>query len=299
MKRSDSQTDGTDPAAIRSYREAMNAAVPSQIVQAAVAVLGSYDGAIRPIGSGTLLAVGEEFFVVSAAHVLKQAVAQGLTVGVANHGQITACVRNWMISGAAGSTDDVHDIGLYRLTAEEAARFASSYFVRIADVGFPADLSNAYFVICGFPSMWTTTAPATDPSPIKSKMLLLGANSYSGIGAALDGFDEKHHFLMSADRSNLHDARTGKLARFLSSSGHHADFPGDLRGVSGCSVWQIGDVRAPTASWGKPKLVGVETAVYQKAGAIRATRWNSVTTVLYEAFPSTRATLRMYEQMHR
>lgn len=276
----------------------INSLVPDAVVKSTVAVLGSHGGAIRPIGSGTLLAVGEEFFVLSAAHVLRQAAEQQLTVGVAHDGQITACTRDWILSEPADARHDLHDIALYMLTAEEAARFSSSYFVLLGDVSFLADFSNSYFVICGFPALWTTALAASDPSPVKSKLLLMGMDGFSGSTAGLDGFDSERHFLLRATWSDIYEALTGQPARFRSRMGHHVDFPGGLQGISGCSVWRMGDLRVPPRFWGRPKLVGVETAVYEKVGAMRATRWNSVTTILRAAFPSTRPTLRMYGDMH-
>ncbi len=289
------QSVSTDAAAIA---KAINALVPDGVVRSTVALLGSHGGAVRPIGSGTLLAVGEEFFVLSAAHVLRQAAEQELTVGVARDSQITACSRDWMLSDPDGARHDVHDVALYKLTSEEAARFTSSCFIRIGDVSFLADLSNSYFVICGFPALWTTALAPSDLTPVKSKLLLMGMDGFRGSSTGLDGFDSERHFLLRADWSDIYDALTGKPARFRSRMGHPVDFPGALQGISGCSVWRMGDLRVPPKFWGKPKLVGIETAVYEKAGAIRATRWNSVTTMLYGAFPSTRPTLRMYEGMH-
>ena len=45
--------------------------------------------------------------------------------------------------------------------------------------------------------------------------------------------------------------------------------------------------------------MGVETALYERASAIRATRWNSVTTLLHAAFPSVHPVLDMYIGMSR
>lgn len=79
---------------------------------------------------------------------------------------------------------------------------------------------------------------------------------------------------------------------FQDRDGQPATFPRDLRGISGCPVWAIGDLVRPVAEWRPPRVAGVQTGAYQGSEVIRATRWVAVTTLLTEAFPNLRSRSR-------
>ncbi len=130
-------------------------------------------------------------------------------------------------------------------------------------------------------------------------MFQYGTFALGGSASGLDGYNPARHFLLEASPEVLLD-HTGKETHFRTRGGHPAQMPADLAGVSGCSVWMIGDLRSPVESWSqdRARLVGVETSVYGKRGAIKATRWNAVTTLLYTAVPLLRPVLEMYARQH-
>jgi len=72
--------------------------------------------------------------------------------------------------------------------------------------------------------------------------------------------------------------------------------PRDLKGISGCAVWTIGDLEVPLDEWHKrrPKVAGVETGIYQSSEVVRTTKWVAVTTLIIEAFPELRPALRLW-----
>jgi hypothetical protein len=106
-------------------------------------------------------------------------------------------------------------------------------------------------------------------------------------------FDAERHFLLSASREEMYDEASDRSS-FRTRSGFPTDFPDALRGISGCSVWKLGSLKERPVRWRQPRLVGIETAVYTRAQAIRATKWNSVTTLLHAAFPDLRPVLKFY-----
>jgi hypothetical protein len=97
------------------------------------------------------------------------------------------------------------------------------------------------------------------------------------------------HFLVDAD---LSETRTsdGKLMEFRSRSGRDAEFPRELGGVSGGSVWKLADnpqdigKRGPASA----RIVGVLTGVYEMTTFIVATRWSAVLEMLRDAIPDLR-----------
>jgi hypothetical protein len=277
---------------------ALVARTPSRIAGATVAIVGSLSRNVRHLGTGTLLAVADAKFVVTAAHVLKMAKEQDLTVAIspALGGVFTAVTaRPWALTSDSGASEH-HDVALYRLDERELGRLGAVEFVRIADVCFERDLAAAYFVVCGFPGMWST---ASNPDGhMKSRLLQYGTYPFKGTTSGLGGFDPERHILLEGTPGDLLD-HNGEPTRFQTRSGHPASMPGDLSGISGCSVWRIGDFRTPVSEWNinGAQIVGVQTGVFKSAGAIKATRWNSVTTLLHSACPDLRATINMYASM--
>lgn len=276
---------------------AMNRCVPPLIARSTVAIVGSKDRVLRQLGSGTLLALADHRFFVTAAHVLRQASETEATVGISGtkDGRFVAASGNWMLSGDKGGTDE-HDVAVYSLNPRQGERFAGSAFVRVADVAFDFNAETACFVVSGFPAMWSTPMAPSDDT-MTSKMLQYGTFALQGSTAGLEGFHPRRHFLLEASPSDLLDGE-GQRTAVRTRTGFPAQMPHDLVGVSGCSVWTIGDFSLPIDTWqpAHAKLVGVETSVYKSRRAIKATRWSSVASLLYAAVPDVRPVLEMYER---
>ena len=176
-------------------------------------------------------------------------------------------------------------MAIYEFSPDQIARFEPTNFVRIGDAAFPKDLSAGFFVVTGFPAMWST-ALAPEDLTMKAKLLQYGTYALQGSTAGLDGYSPDRHFLMEGSPATLLD-QAGEPTDFRTRTGFPAQMPHDLAGVSGCSVWMIGDLRKPLDTWSKNecRLVGVETSIYKQRSAIKATRWNAITTLLYNAVP--------------
>nr|MDP2190608.1 hypothetical protein [Rhodoferax sp.] len=247
------------------------------------------------------MAVADHRFVLTAAHVVHQGALVNATLGISGtvDGEFVAAPGNWILSG--GSADraaDEHDIAVYEFSKEQSQRFADDVFVRVADAEFPIDLSHGFFVVSGFPGVWSTS-PSPSDTTLSTKMLQYGTFALQGSVAGLDGYNPKRHFLLEASPDNLLDIK-GNDVSFRTRTGYSAQMPRDLAGVSGCSVWMMGDLREPIEQWSTKtaRLVGIETSVYQTRRAIKATRWNGVTTLLHAAFPQVRRVLEMYARQH-
>jgi len=276
----------------------MSACVPDLTITSTIAIVGAKAPVVRQIGSGTLVAVADLRFVLTAAHVVREAARHDLTLGISGgqNGYFTAVGGNWIMSAASSpdAVDDKYDVALYQLNDYQSNRLTGVEFVRIADASFVSDLSNGYFVVTGFPGMWSTVLDGSEDA-MKSKLFQYGTYAFSGSVSALAGYDGAHHFLLEARPSEVLD-HTGKPTTFRTRSGFTAQMPGDLLGISGCSVWMIGDLSTPVATWARnsSRIVGIETGVFPGRGAIKATRWKAVTTLLYNAFPGLRPTIEIY-----
>lgn len=277
---------------------AMALYVPEITIKSTVAIVGAKASVLRQIGSGTLLAVADMRFVVTAAHVMRQAQKDQLTLGIsgAAGGFFTALTGHCMVTGDGEPNEnyDHHDIAVYLLDAHQISKLSSVEYVRLSNVSFNPDLSNCLFVITGFPGIWSTPL-SDDEEVMKSKLLQYGTYPYTGSTSALEGYYPDHHFLMQASHSQMLDY-AGNPATFRTRSGYPAQMNTDLGGISGCSVWLIGDTSIPITQWSKSasKLIGVETAVYRNRGAIKATRWKAVVSLLYHAFPALRPAIELH-----
>lgn len=288
---------------VRSHLE--NAAIvrkianymPPLAAKSTIAIIGSRWPLIRQIGSATLLAVADAKFVVTAAHVIIQAKEHNMTIGISGRPDngITALTGNWIVTSSTSNlSKDQHDIAIYTLTSQESDQLSQGNFIRISDISFSSDLSAGYFLVCGYPGMWSS-APSEAETQIKSKLLQYGTYSYSRSVKGLNGYDPERHVLLEAKHGELFD-HEGKITSFRTRSGYWADMPRDLAGISGCSVWMIGSMNAELKNWdiNSARIIGVETGVFEQAGAIKITRWNAVLTLLHSAFPKLRPAIELY-----
>lgn len=287
-----------DPEALSAAARELAKHTPLLVASSTVAIVGARAPTVRQIGSGTLLAIADAKFVVTAAHVLVHAKEFGMTIGVSGgaDNSLTALSGNWIVTSAETGDNklDERDIAVYRLDEHQIRRLSEASFVRIADISFERDLSNGYFIVSGFPAMWSTSSDSNE-SMIRSRMLHYGTYTFTGALTGLNGYNAERHVLLDATPRALHD-HEGNMTSFRTRSGHWADMPRDLAGVSGCSVWMIGDLNLDITQWNSQsaRIVGLETGVFERAGAIKVTRWNAVLSILHAAYPDTRRAIELY-----
>ena len=280
---------------LNALLQAMSASIPDAVAASSVAIVVANRPFVRHLGSGTLLAVADRRFVVTAAHVIR---AAQTTVGISggSDNNFIATAGKWHLSAPSNEDkDDPFDVAVYPLEKSQTARLEGHTFLRIGDVSFESDLSRAFFVVSGFPSIWSTETREAD-DPMKLRPLQYSTCAYGGSTVALQGYDARYHVLLDAEPERIFDS-SGSAMEFRTRSGYAAQMPQDLQGISGCSVWMIGDLSIPCNHW-RPdhaRLVAVETGVFPGRAAIKATRWNAVTTLLYSAFTDLHSTIELYE----
>jgi hypothetical protein len=133
---------------------------------------------------------------------------------------------------------------------------------------------------------------------MKLRLLHFSTFPYQGDTSSLDGYEARYHLLLDAKYEELLD-KSGDKIQFRMRSGASARMPNDLHGVSGCSVWQIGDLRIPAKQWrsDQARLVAIQTGVYQERSLIKATRWIAASTLLYTAFPELRSAIELHANL--
>jgi len=275
--------------------------VPTAIRDSTIAIVGANAPAVRHLGSGTLVRVADEKFVVTAGHVIRTGSEWKATLGVSvgASGNFIAMPESWILSSGVTnrSGKDTYDIAVCRLNEEQVAKLGGQTFLRLSDISFSEDVSHGYFLVSGFPQIWSTACDQ-QADTMKLRLLHLSTSAYDGDTAGLDSYNRRYHILLNAKHDDFVD-ESGENIRFRMRSGASARLPNDIQGMSGCSVWQIGDVRIPADHWhaDQVKLIAVETSVYPNRSIIKATRWVAVTTLLYTAFPELRPVIDLHASL--
>jgi hypothetical protein len=275
------------PAQLNQYLESL---IPAEVREAAVPLVLVQGSTLTQFGTGTLLRIADESFVVTASHVISKAEErQGGLCIAGPHGSFVPLAGEWLCSAEGHA-----DVAVARLAAVSNQPLAEARFLRYGDVSMRGDLSTGVFVVFGYPSLWS------EPSTSAKTVLQFGTFQYvtypfDGETAALGNYERHWHLLLTARLEGTTDLE-GKPVEFRNRQGFPARFPRDLGGISGCSVWKVGDLAKPLPKWKheRPKLVGVQTGVYDGAGVIKATRWAAVVDILYQEFTDLRPALELW-----
>jgi hypothetical protein len=252
-----------------------------------VVILITRGKSLQVLGSGTLLKIGEESLLVTATHVIEDAGAVNLCIIRANQTRKEDIIP--LEADAILSDRDGLDVAVLRLKPNVAANFTNKDYLRLDQFCCEKeDLSEAMFAVIGFPKIMA----GQENGILKFTKFFHVAPAFEGNGFAFRGFSPDAHFLVDAD---LAETRTidGKPMEFRTRQGQEADFPGELGGISGGSVWKLGDnpidlaQRTPRSG----KLVGVITGTYSNTTCMLASRWSSVMEMLRDAIPEIRGEL--------
>jgi hypothetical protein len=239
------------------------AKIPADGWESTVPIVVANPPSVHLLGTGSLFEIAGERFVVTAAHVIKAAHDKGKTIGISDDAtSFIAVAGDWLLSAPVqrDGVEDPFDVAVYRLSQPAVERLRARRFLRRADVEFGEQSATSVFALFGFPGLWTMTSRG-DGEKLRLKALEYVTYASSADGKQLNGFDSRYHLLLcgAAAQITLPD---GSEAVFQDRSGRAATFPRDLKGISGCAVWAIGDLALPVKDWGPARVVGVQTGVY-------------------------------------
>jgi hypothetical protein len=265
--------------------------VPPHGWSATVAIVIANRPAVYLLGTGSLFEIGGCHFVVTAAHVVSAAHICDRTIAVSDGADSFLSVHgSWIVSAPVQSRglEDPFDVAVYRLPADAMLRLEGKRFLRPEDIDFNEQSKTAVFTLFGFPGMWAMPSHRADEA-VSLKPLEFTTYAYEGGAKPLSGYDPRYHLLLDSTDKDMTEL-DGSQAVVVRRDGRTAELPIDLKGISGCAVWVVGDLDVPLERWCEraPKVVAVETSVVQKRQVVQATRWIAVTTLISEAFPEVR-----------
>lgn len=235
-------------------------------------------------GSGSLYRVGNESFLVTAGHVVEQALRHGCAMGLSgSDGRYVA------IEGESINSKESVDVSAVRLSDRVVEKLIGCTFLTMNDVSLTTDLSQGIFTLFGYPAIWVKD----DGEIMDLKRFQFTSYAFEGDPSVLDGFDGRFHFLVNGQLIELTED-DGTQVQFKKQDGSPARFPKDLGGISGCPVWKIADL--PAIRCGEPgegpRLVGVQTGVY--SACMKATRWAVVNGLIVNRYPELKPVLSMW-----
>jgi hypothetical protein len=276
------------------YRQ-LNSFIPSSAWESTVGIVIVYGEAqeLHQFGTGTLLKVADDVLLVTAAHVIRQAYQQDKGLCVATGNSFTQIYGDWYLSES-----DAFDIAALRLPKNVVSELKAVSYFRLQDIDFSSDLSNGIFCLFGYPGL--LSKPSTPKDTMMSlKPFQYTTYAYPGETGGLSAYQERYHLLLDGGEE-LKDVE-GKPVLFHDRNGNRLQVPRDLGGISGCSVWKIGDRNRPLSQWKqyRPRVVAVQTGVYPERQVIKATRWVAISTLLYEAYPDLRPVMSLAHVEYR
>lgn len=144
----------------RDVNARVSAHIPPDMVDSAVPIVIAHDGAVHQWGTGTLFRVGDYHFLVTAAHVVKDACSHGKTLGIggAPNGRFIALTGNAIV---CSDDHDRLDVALYHLPSNVLPRLSQARFLQLHDIDFGEQSPTAVNSLLGFPAAWSS--PSTKP----------------------------------------------------------------------------------------------------------------------------------------
>jgi hypothetical protein len=264
--------------------------VPTELVSASsVAILIRRGPQLGMLGSGTLFRIAEECFVITAAHVMKSGEGKNLCLApnLCGPGDIVPFEGDAMCDER-----DTFDVAAVHLKPHVAEKIDPRRFLRLGNVSFVEDFTDGLFIVFGYPEMMFSH----EKGNLKIVLFHHGGPVYCGDTSGLENYDPHVNLLVDADINETRGV-DGKPIEFRYSQGLSAQFPTELKGISGGSVWQImwnpRDIRDNAKN---ARIVAVETATYQKSRCIKATRWKVVVQMLRLAMPKLQPAIDMWRQ---
>lgn len=287
-------TEKEDSNALAARFKIAEKSVPPLVDQSAVAILRTNGTSTSAHGSGTLFQVADRGFVVTAAHVARQALDSGWGLAITGAKEIVPLPGDWLCSPQIGDQPDrrVGDLALYALSDDQMSGLKGRGFVRLSNTALQADVSHGFFLLLGFPVMFC------DPSTNDTQKVSLGTFRFATTAARgaqhLDDFHDDVHFLLDAKDETLVSAQ-GEPTSLRGRLGVRVRLVDGVPGISGCSVWRIGKPKTSPGRWTQDDavVVGVVTGVYPNNEVIKVTRWKFVTKLIHACFPELRQSLEL------
>jgi hypothetical protein len=236
-------------------------------------------------GTGTLLQVGDDHFLVTAAHVFDELDKAGRTPSIwaGDPLELTPLV------GQCYRTDEIADLAVMRIDDREVNELPKPAFLGLSAIELRPKLPDGWYFLYGFPSVLTHRS--TDSVTVYQEAFTYRTGLYHGTTSGFRNYNADYHVLveLGSDARNADDGSPTLIPR--------------LGGISGSSIWLGFSEKHIYGDWGPndAKIVGVQTKVYPDKNVVQGTRWFAVACILWVNFPHLRGEIAAHlpKSLHR
>jgi hypothetical protein len=227
-------------------------------------------------GTGTLFKIGDRRFIITAAHVMQSMSKSEGDPLISDHTPHSAVVPLYD-SRAVMFGNEWGDCAVVEVQPSIVEHVPNRRWITMLDFAYPPPTPNDLYYVCGYPSQLTETTASGDLS-----QAAMGFLTFRIGHDGLAGFDDTLHFAFRGP-NGTEKSTDGVL------------IPSSLKGISGSSVWRVYSGE-PESSWKSEciKIIGIQTGVYERKKAIKATVWGAVLQLLWKYFEELRPSIRLH-----
>lgn len=242
-------------------------------------IIGNQSGH-RSWATGVLWQCGQDRFLVTAAHSIREAVPfenEFLYVpGTDVSGIVYPVHYGWKLTGASLHERESRDVAILRLSDELCEHLSFKRFLNQSQTSDRSLVPEGVYGVFGYPGVWTKPTEELD---LFFEGMPFASSPYLGDQNCFLDYVASRHLLLFANRASC-----------TYPDGTHGDLPNDLSGISGSGAWPVGD-----SSWKpvEPCLIGLHTHEYVNSEVFRATKWREVEKLGMAAFPTVRKSLSL------
>jgi len=271
------------PYADAVYRDAIQR-LPPEAESLSVSLLAVQFGHVHQTGTGALVRVATDRFLVTAAHVITQAERAKCPLSIGskfgNAVPLSGKVVYTTPTDFDGEDDDLADVAVYQLEPAVVAQLPDGcQFLGLESIALNDDLGSDLYVTLGMPTEWTPSVQISSERGLHGTALkyLMTWRPPEPPSPDFRNYDPNIHLLLNADPEKRY-APDGETVDELSG----------LKGLSGSAVWRCHiHERLP------PKVVAVQTSTYRRS-VVKATAWRVVLKAFVDCFPQHRPILNAH-----
>lgn len=257
---------------------------PPIIQRHTIAFFGEQDGKQIQCGSGVLLQVGGQHFVLTAAHVLDLLLVHSIPLflmpGEAGKKLISltgAVFYSSEMPSSRSRNDDVMDVGFVELTAPTASELVpGKTFLRLKDIDVRDPFyPKSWYLTAGYPS--EVNVSDYDRRTHTSTLLAYASWPYYGERGFPDYFRQEFDLFVHYMRNDSTEGDENVLASVP-----------EPEGVSGCGMWRLASADKPIESWNPDdiRLIGIQRSWSKKFETLRGVRVAHPLAMMAESLPA-------------
>ncbi len=280
MSTPDDQNESSDRS--RKFFAEINTGCVRRIDRASVPILGVQDDKIVHDRTGVLYRIAGHHFVLTAAHDLRPIVEANIPLYVSMNkpGVMPLPLGEAKFSSTEEVGRDVAAIWIPAETADEIAKHKD--FLPHSQVDLNGAESRGPFMFFGYPMDWSGHVIA--PDFVVSQGLAFGTFPHKGDRDDMAHYDPDVHMLLNFTRDAVNALQGGvdRLPR--------------LKGISGCGIWQVGDIDGRNV---KPRdqdsvtLVAIQHRWFPALDYIQATKIRFSLAFIVENYPDVAAAMKL------